>query len=82
MAIKLKHVYIVNGTGLFPFDMLRTDRSSPAREVDSAMIEHTTHPRDRRPHAVTLQGELEPNAARWRSFGWEIIGHTTRRESA
>jgi hypothetical protein len=64
--------YTVFGTGEFPFDMLRTDRSTPRQEIDSAEIERSTHPRNRRTHHVTLVGPNEPNVARWQSFGWNV----------
>lgn len=74
MAARIPRTYtfVVTGDGLFPFDMLRYDRCTPAHESDSSAIERTTRPRDRARHYVTLVGPKAPTEARWGSFGWAV----------
>ncbi len=68
--------FTVQGTGVFPFDMLRYDRCFPASsEAASNMGD------DRMYNHVTREVELtsdqkrgwRPTEARWRSFSWRII---------
>ncbi len=66
------HEFTVEGKYDFPFDMLRYDQCWPKSESDSAVIERSTIPRQRRPFRVTLQGIDEPTEARWQSFGWRV----------
>lgn len=73
------HIFTVRGRGLFPFDMLRHDRCTPARQEDSGAIERTTH-RGSGYHTVTLRGRNAPNTPRWESFGWKVEAQTTSRE--
>ena len=67
-----KYTYRVSGRGKFPFDMLRYDQCWPRRERDSALIDaHTRHPNVE--WEVELMGTRMPTAARWRSYGWEVV---------
>lgn len=65
--------YVVQGSGDFPIDMLRYDRSCPASESDSHQIERF----ELRRVALTrfsAAGKSGPNEARWKSFGWRVVG--------
>lgn len=63
--------YVVEGSGEFPIDMLRYDRSCPATEADAHKISREGVRR------ITLlrfsQGNASPNADRWESFRWKIL---------
>jgi hypothetical protein len=66
------YTWTVRGIGLFPFDMLRYDYCWPASERDSAKIENRGHSKTRE---ITLRSLApEPTLARWKSFGWEVVG--------
>jgi hypothetical protein len=62
--------FSVQGRGMFPFDMLRYDLCWPASESDSALLFYND------PHShrhINLKGLKTPTAARWHSFGWEVV---------
>jgi len=63
--------YVVEGSGSFPYDMLRYDRSYPATENDSALLERGGY------RSVTLVSNSEyagkdSSATRWSSFCWSV----------
>jgi hypothetical protein len=66
--------YVVEGTGEFPYDMLRYDCSYPHDEPDSHAIRReyeSTRRRVRlRQRSLNTNG---PNIARWRSFSWRVV---------
>lgn len=59
--------YDVFGTGRFPLDMLRYDRSHPTTQSD-VMAMGGAH--DAR--AVNLTALNKPDAGRWASMGWQV----------
>jgi hypothetical protein len=66
--------YVVEGTGQFPWDMLRHDRAWPKSSteiVNLAPHHRSSFLNDKR--QVRLMGINEPMEARWRSFGWTVI---------
>lgn len=79
MPIKQLHEFIVEGSGVFPFDMLRYDQCWPKSETtDSAAIERTTRHVYSGDEKVTLVGLGKPTEGRWNSFGWRVVSETTR----
>jgi len=74
--------FTVEGSGDFPFDMLRYDHCWPEGEAESYKIsltyancnsrEDDTYPGLRR---VTLQSDSPhaPTEGRWRSFTWRVL---------
>lgn len=75
--------FTVEGSGTFPFDMLRYDQAYPASESESAKLDWngqpglrqvklatTYHPRER-----DLRHIVTPD--RWQSFGWRVTEGTT-----
>jgi len=70
--------FTVEGSGEFPFDMLRYDSCWPLSErFDSPALSHygsdgAQHGR-RRVVLVTAH-DGSPTPARWRSFNWEYVG--------
>lgn len=60
-------VFQVEGSGNFPFDMLRYDLCWPASETASQLL---ALPATRR---VELKGLKVPTARRWASFGWTVV---------
>lgn len=73
------HVFVVEGSGKFPLDMLRRDKCYPRNEGDSNELERD-HRAGRR---VCLErvviGERtegahwQPTIGRWESFGWRVV---------
>ena len=71
--------FTVEGSGSFPFDMLRYDQCWPKSESpDSATLELMTR-RARGPFSLTLVGLSAPTQGRWESFGWRVISQSERR---
>jgi hypothetical protein len=76
MAQKRKYRFTVQGSGSFPFDMLRYDSCYPFSSSDACNIPepHRYGPQmGRSPgnhRKVTLVSENEPTPGRWESFGW------------
>ena len=67
--------FTVEGSGEFPFDMLRYDRCWPKDESHD-VVNMTSYSRDRfslRKRQVELIGLNDPTSARWASFGWKIV---------
>jgi hypothetical protein len=67
--------FTVQGSGIFPFDMLRYDRCFPKTQTDTSEIEETTRRsiEIRRVTLVTVS-ESAPTYGRWESFGWKVSG--------
>jgi hypothetical protein len=61
----------VTGKGDFPFDMLRYDLCWPASEQDARLLPTDRHPYTGR--TINLKGLKTPTAARWASFGWNVV---------
>lgn len=78
MAKRYRYRYTVSGRSNswgFPIDMFRYDQAYPASEADAATIERINRYRrtdNRDPFTVVVEGESEPTAARWASFGWHV----------
>lgn len=69
MKLSHQHEFTVEGSGVFPYDMLRYDRCWPAHESpDSVQIGRTSRPRQ-----VTLRGLQPATVGRWESFGWKVV---------
>jgi hypothetical protein len=71
-------VFVVAGSGPFPFDMLRKDECFPLNTESAAAIGMEVadlRARDSR-RAVRLgtYKPLGPTIARWESFGWKVQG--------
>ena len=71
--------FVVSGSGQFPTDMLRYDYCYPASSDDAVnMLEDKYIPiADRRPRQVKMarmvsKRDIQPTAARWASFGWQV----------
>lgn len=89
MAKEYSHTVVVEPSGSmvfpFPIDMLRYDRLTPKREVDSGLIshilEHRTSKRGREREAlqITLTRQAHknwiPTYERWKSFSWTVVDH-------
>lgn len=71
--------YQVSGSGAFPTDMLRYDRSYPARSDGAVAI--ASSPSDRRCAGavavelthIGLVKAWAPTSWRWASFGWTVL---------
>lgn len=64
---------VVEGSGSFPFDMLRYDSAFPYTQEDAAAME--SHRIERRRVVVCRRGVNQTDAtrARWASFGWRVV---------
>lgn len=78
------YTFRVGGRLPFPIDMLRYDRCTPNTEQDSHVIERSFDP-----ESGMLEVEVQsdsraaswtPTAARWKSFGWEVMGYVRREQ--
>ena len=70
----IQYQFQVEGSGQFPFDMLRYDSCYPATESDAGALEH--HRRERRTVAVianVVEASSVPTYGRWRSFMWTVV---------
>jgi hypothetical protein len=67
--------FTVEGSGPFPFDMLRYDACWPASENDSAVLERMDREarRHRTVFTLTLATTVHVTEARWESFGWKVV---------
>lgn len=68
------YMFTVEGSGEFPFDMLRYDRCWP-NASDPDVINLAPHQRGslfKSQRMVTLRGQAEPTVGRWESFGWKV----------
>jgi hypothetical protein len=73
--------FVVEGSGSFPLDMLRYDSACPATEEDSAIAQQ--HTERRRVALVSRRvNDNFPTEARWRSFGWNVVGTYPERYEA
>lgn len=73
MATSKRHLFTVEGSGSFPFDMLRYDDCWPHTErYDSAALQHES--RTRRRVVLATNSQSAPTAERWASFNWKVIG--------
>ena len=75
-----QQVFTVEGTGHFPFDMLRYDGCYPSTETDTGRMLASDSDV---PRVITMaryvNGRREqPTTARWKSFGWRVLESQTR----
>jgi hypothetical protein len=80
-----QYLYVVEGTGVFPRDMLRYDNSTPATEADKEIVEASyqnellwdgvTLRKNKVKLSVPYGTTLTP--ARWKSFKWPIVDEPT-----
>lgn len=72
--INTLYCFTVEGSGEFPFDMLRHDRCWPASQDQvvglAPHLRSTLYGERRR---IELRSHSEPTEARWRSFSWLIV---------
>lgn len=79
MARRFRTTFVVTGAFPFPIDMLRYDRCTPDRELDSGVIQQTFERQgERGSYSVQVRHEgedkkWEPTLGRWHSFGWKVI---------
>lgn len=64
---------VVEGSGTFPFDMLRYDSCFPWEQEDAAKLEH--HHDEMRRVVLIRRGKSDSpgNFKRWLSFGWVVM---------
>lgn len=74
-----QHLFAVEGSGIFPLDMLRYDECYPHNQEDVSKME-AERIGDKNLRAVTLvhYGDKwwTPTVARWSSFTWTVVDHT------
>lgn len=64
--------YTVEGSGIFPFDMLRYDGAWPARSEDaSRLVTSKGHAEGSR--SIEVCSHYSPTVDRWKSFGWLVV---------
>jgi len=70
--------FVVEGSGAFPFDMLRYDHAWPDKEgSDSYQLGLTYEHGDayfaKRRVALITDSTFAPNVERWKSFNWRVV---------
>jgi hypothetical protein len=69
--------FTVEGSGAFPFDMLRFDCCWPEKETDSPnigmMYDNIEYIKTRRVTPLSDNHHV-PTDARWKLFGWKVVG--------
>jgi hypothetical protein len=74
-----QHLFTVEGSGTFPFDMLRYDCCWPYSEgYDSGQLE--PHERGKRRVVLATRWRNAPTVGRWNSFNWRVVGAGDRRK--
>lgn len=74
--------FVVEGTGRFPFDMLRYDQCWPMTSKDAALMDY--EPGERGIRRITMEtfGErmnsAQPTVKRWESFTWRVVSGENR----
>ena len=64
--------FVVEGSGEFPFDMLRYDACYPLNERDSYKLRSSSDVQCRR--RVVLKSLNHPTTSgRWESYGWRVV---------
>lgn len=63
--------FTVEGSGVFPFDMLRYDQCWPVDPNDAAKMEE--HYMERRRVVLYTNSPFAPTAGRWGSFLWRVV---------
>lgn len=74
MAMQRRYKFRVRGHFQFPLDMLRYDQCWPVSESSDVPAIYRSIDRDTTQETVELQGLNMPTVARWKSFGWEVVG--------
>lgn len=82
MALKYRQTFVVEGSGLFPYDMLRYDGCFPRSESESPLLGGG---HDAEFRQIELQRYVEvvhdqPTEGRWRSFGWHVKDGSVKNE--
>lgn len=67
------HHFTVEGSGVFPFDMLRYDQCYPFDSESVAQLDPARPLREPRQVTLVKSVQYPPTEARWQSFGWRII---------
>jgi hypothetical protein len=75
MAMKYRQIFRVEGSGRFPYDMLRYDCCFPRHESESPLLNPDDGGKFRQ---VELMRFVEfarqvPTSGRWESFCWRVI---------
>ncbi len=70
--IKRKY-YVVEGFGMFPYDMLRYDHSWPHSELHDSNKLTMNYDGELRRVMLASDSENVPNRDRWKSFNWKVI---------
>ena len=64
---------VVEGKGVFPFDMLRYDKCYPVFESEATMMRHDSFPYDRKSQVTLKTKNDSVTPRRWQSFLWNIV---------
>ena len=65
-----ERLYVVEGRGAFPLDMLRYDSSTPTTAQDGDLAREGLR---RRRVALTTCDRRAPTIRRWESFAWRVV---------
>lgn len=80
--MRYRQTFAVEGTGDFPYDMLRYDQCWPCLETETPLMDSNKMLHDddwfRKPRRVSMARDVEqkgdvPSVGRWRSFNWHVV---------
>lgn len=76
MNKRYDYVFVVEGSGQFPLDMLRRDKAHPLSESDANRAQHPGAPGSLRRVTLERVGAERwwtPTVGRWESFGFRLV---------
>ena len=77
-----QRVFTVEGTGRFPYDMLRYDNCWPYTSEDAGRLDSVEpEGRGRRRVVLATRWRMAPTDARWESFLWRVVGEGEQRKA-
>lgn len=74
--------FTVEGSGMFPYDMLRYDHAWPLNEPDDSPRLAADWAEGRRRVVLCSDSPQAPTVGRWESFTWRVVGLGELRDPA
>lgn len=80
MAKVRETIFTVEGSGAFPWDMLRYDSCWPMSEGQDSPALTGDWGAERRRVVLRTNAHMSPTPARWDSFNWRVVGEGELRD--
>lgn len=68
-----RRLFVVEGSGRFPYDMLRYDQCWPRDQTASSMLTNESEGAHRRRVVLVSDWVEAPTIKRWESFLWRVV---------